>query len=225
MTTRRPTSCFILSLLLASGCALLRDPPPARTVGVRVLADSKLRAKDPHWRETATGLVRAASDFYEREFDIKLAPVAVEPWDFDEETPLVSALLKSLMQKYPPGGGSYDLTVGLTGQRVAFYAGGRGLALLGSCEKGLGDYLVSSVTEPFRYTGPDTDALTTADGDPGRSSSLDVVALIHEFGHIFGAEHSDDTTSIMHVPFDYRSDFDPKNRAIIKKNRLCPFAL
>ena len=213
MTTRRPTSCFILSLVLLSGCAVLRDAPPVRTVGVRVLADSKLRAKDPHWRETAAGLVRAASDFYEREFDLKLAPVAVEPWDFDEETPLVSTLLKSLMQKYPPGGGNYDVTVGLTGQRVAFYSGGRGLALLGNCDKGLGDYLVSSVTQPYNYTG-------------GRSEpTLDVVALVHEFGHIFGAEHTEDTESIMHVPFDYRSDFDPKNRAIIKKNRLCPFAL
>lgn len=223
---RRPTSCFILSLLLLSGCAVLRDAPPARTVGVRVLADSKLRAKDPRWRETAAGLVRAASDFYEQEFDIKLAPVAVEPWEFDEETPLVSTLLKALMRQYPPGGGGYDITVGLTGQRVAFYAGGRGLALLGNCDKGLGDYLVSSVTEPYHYTGRDTDPPILADGDPGPSSkSLDVVALIHEFGHIFGAEHTDDIASIMHVPFDYRSDFDPKNRAIVKKNRLCPFAL
>ena len=213
MTTRRPTSCFILSLLLVSGCAVLRDAPPARTVGVRVLADSKLRAKDPNWRETAVGLVRAASDFYEREFDLKLAPVAVEPWDFEEETPLVSTLLKSLMQKYPAGGGNYDVTVGLTGQRVAFYAGGRGLALLGDCDKGLGHYLVSSVTQPYHYTG--------ARSEP----TLDVIALIHEFGHIFGAQHTEDVDSIMHVPFDYRSDFDPKNRAIIKKNRLCPFAL
>lgn len=213
MTTRRPTSCFILSLLLLSGCTVLRDAPPARTVGVRVLADSKLRAKDPRWRETAAGLVRATSDFYEREFDIKLVPVAVEPWEFEEESLLVSALLKTLMQQYPPGGGRYDVTVGLTGQRVAFYAGGRGYALLGNCERGLGDYLVSTVTEPYRYTGTDSEP------------TLDVVALIHEFGHIFGAEHTDDTQSIMHVPFDYRADFDPKNRAIIKKNRLCPFTL
>src|SRR5204863_5191520 len=100
---------------------------------------------------------------YEQEFGIKLAAVAIEPWEFDQETPLVSTLLKSLMQQYPPGGGRYDVTVGLTGQRVAFYAGGRGLALLGNCEKGLGDYLVSSVTEPYRYTGRDTEPSTSTD--------------------------------------------------------------
>ena len=211
MTMRRRTSCFILSLALLCACAALRDEAPQRTVRVHVFADAKLREKDPHWRETSAGLVRAASDFYEREFGIKLAPVGVEPWDFNEETPLVATLLKSLMKAYPPSG-DYDVAVGLTGQRVAFYAGGRGLALLGDCEKGLGDYLVSSAEEPYRYTGH------------GSEPTLDAVALIHEFGHIFGAQHTDDRNSIMHVPFDYRSDFDPKNRAIIQKNKLCAFA-
>jgi Metallo-peptidase family M12 len=212
MTTLRLTSCFILSLLLFSGCAALRDEPPERTVRVRVLADTKLRAKDPRWRETAGGLLRAASDFYEREFGIKLAAVQIDPWEFEEETPLVSTLLKALMKAYPPSAGAYDVAVGLTGQRVAFYAGGRGLALVGNCEKGLGDYLVSSVSEPYRYTGRSSEP------------TLDVVALIHEFGHIFGAEHTEDAASIMHIPFDYRSDFDPKSRSVVKKNKLCPFA-
>src|SRR5436190_22448592 len=90
MITRPRTSCFILSLLLFSCCAALREEPQARTVGVRVLADAKLRAKDPRWRETSAGLIRAASDFYEQEFGIKLAAVAIEPWEFDQETPLVS---------------------------------------------------------------------------------------------------------------------------------------
>jgi len=212
MTTRRRTSCFILSLFLLSACGALRDAPPQRAVRVRVAADAKLRAKDPYWRETASGLLRAASDFYEREFDIKFVAVSVDAWDVEEDTPLVSTLLKDLMRRFPSTPESYDVTVGLTGQRVAFYAGGRGLALLGNCEKGLGAYLVSSVTEPFRYSGRDTEP------------SLDAVALIHEFGHIFGAEHTDDTKSIMHIPFDYRDDFDPKSRAIIAKNKLCPFA-
>jgi hypothetical protein len=212
MTTRRPISCCILSLLLLPACAALRDAPPERTVRVRVVADARLREKDPRWRDTAGGLLRAASDFYEREFGVKLAAVAIDPWEFDEETPLVSTLLKDLMRRYPPTGGTYDVTVGLTGSRVAFYAGGRGLALLGNCEKGLGDYLVSSVDAPYHYTGRSSEP------------TLDVVALIHEFGHIFGAEHSRDAESIMHVPFDYRSDFDPKSRAIVKNNKLCPFA-
>ncbi len=223
MIMRQLTSCFILSLFLLSGCSALRDAPPQRAVRLRVVADAKLRAKDPYWRDTASGLIRAASDFYEREFDVKLVGVSLDGWDYDEDTPLVSALLKDLMRRYPLAGEPYDVVVGLTGQRVAFYAGGRGLALLGNCEKGLGTYLVSSVTDPFRYSGRDTEPVEPPDGNAPRPSNSDLVALIHEFGHIFGAEHTEDIKSIMHVPFDYRDDFDPKNRAIIAKNKLCPF--
>lgn len=211
MITRRPISCFILSLLLLSGCAVLRDEPPERTVRVRVLADSKLRAIDPRWRETAGGLLRVASDFYEREFGIKLAATEVASWEYDEETPLVTTLLKTLMKEYPVRG-DYDVTVGLTGERLGIIAGGRGLARLGNCDEGLGRYLVSSVTEPYHYSGRTTEL------------TLDAVALIHEFGHIFGAVHSEDRNSIMHIPFDYRSDFDPESRAIVQKNKLCRFA-
>jgi len=48
--------------------------------------------------------------------------------------------------------------------------------------------------------------------------------LVHELGHVFGAEHVEDTNSIMHEEFGYRTEFDAKNRAVIQKNRLCAFA-
>ncbi len=57
-----------------------------------------------------------------------------------------------------------------------------------------------------------------------RGHQLDAIALIHEIGHVFGAEHVTDTTSIMHEHFDYRTEFDVKNRAVILENRNCPFA-
>ena len=213
MTTRLRTACSILSLLLLSACGLIGPEPPERTVRVKLLADPKLREKDPRWHETAAGLLRAASDYYEREFRIRFVAQKIEPWSLEESSPYVVTLLKRLMQKYPlkDEEGSYDLVIGLTGERVSFYAGGRGLALVGNCREGLGNYLVSSVTAPYRYTG--------AQAEP----PLDVVALIHEFGHIFGAEHTEDIASIMHYPFDYRSDFDAKNREIILKNKFCPF--
>src|SRR5262249_34171789 len=170
MTMRRLTSCFILSLFLLSACTALRDAPPQRAVRVRVVVDAKLRAKDPYWRDTASGLLRAASDFYEREFDVKLVGVSLDGWDYDEDTPLVSTLLKDLMRRYPLAGEPYDVVVGLTGQRVAFCSGGRGLAILGNCEKGLGTYLVSSVTERFRYSGRDMEPVLSADGDFLRAS-------------------------------------------------------
>src|ERR1051326_378943 len=224
MIMRRLTSCFILSLFFLSACGVLRDAPPQRTVRLRGVADAKCRAKDPHWRDTASGLIRAASDFYEREFDVKLVGVSLDGWDYDEDTPLVSSLLKDLIRRYPLAGEPYDVVVGFTGQRVAFYAGGRGLALLGKCEKVLGLYLVSPVPEPFRYSGRDMEPLAPADGDVLRASSLDLVALTPSARQILAPGHNSGPKSIMHIPFDYRDDFDPKSRATIAKNKLCPFA-
>ena len=213
MTTHLRTACSILSLLLLSACGLIGPEPPERTVRVKLLADPKLREKDPPWHETAAGLLEAASDFYRREFGIRFVAASVEPWTLEESSPFVSTLLQQLIKSYPANrrDGSYDVAVGLTGERVTFYSGGRGLAILGNCDKGLGTSLVSAVTRPYRYTGYDSEA------------SLDLVALIHEFGHIFGADHTEDIASIMHYPFDYRSDFDAKNREIILKNKFCPF--
>jgi Zn-dependent peptidase ImmA (M78 family) len=72
--------------------------------------------------------------------------------------------------------------------------------------------LVTSASKIFRYTG--------AQNDPDD----DTVTLVHELGHIFGAEHVQDADSIMNEDFDYRAEFDMKNRSVILKNRNCPFA-
>ncbi|MGH7767215.1 MAG: M12 family metallo-peptidase [Candidatus Binatia bacterium] len=214
MITPRRTSCFILSLLLFPACAALLDEPPERTVRVKIVADAKLREKDPRWRETASGLLRAASDFYEREFGIRLAAQAIEPWELGESSPFVVTLMKRLVEKYPhrDHNRDYDVLVGLTGERVTFYLGGRSMVnRFGDCREGLANYIVSSVNDPYRYTGRSAEP------------PLDAVALIHEFGHVFGAEHVKNTNSIMNEDFDYRTDFDAKSRAIILKNKFCPF--
>jgi hypothetical protein len=215
MTTHLRISCFILSLLLFSACAALRDETPERTVRVKLVADAALREKDPRWRETAAGLLRSASDFYQREFGIKFVAVEIDPWEMQESSRFVVTLMKRLVQAYPAKerNSAYDLLVGFTGERVTFYMGGRGMVnRFGNCRDGLADYVVSAVTAPYRYTGA------------AKEPSLDVVALIHEFGHVFGAEHVKDTNSIMNEDFDYRSDFDAKSSEIVAKNKFCPFA-
>jgi hypothetical protein len=212
MTTRLRISCFILSLFLFSACAVLRDDAPERTVRVKLLADAALREKDPYWRETAAGLLRSASDFYEREFGIKLVAVQIDPWEMEEGSQFVVTLMKRLIQAYPvkDRNSAYDLLVGFTGEHVTFYMGGRGMVnRFGNCRDGLANYVVSAVTAPYRYTGA------------AKEPTLDVVALIHEFGHVFGAEHVKDTNSIMNEDFDYRSDFDAKSRGIVAKNKFC----
>jgi len=41
---------------------------------------------------------------------------------------------------------------------------------------------------------------------------------------MFGAEHVQDSDSIMNEKFDHRLVFDMKNRSVILRNRNCPFA-
>ena len=216
MTMRRLTTGFVFSALLAAGCAA--DPPgrgslPVRVVRVKLVADPALRRTDPRWRDTARGLLRAASDYYEAEFGIRLAPQAVEPWRLEGTVTSSVTLMKRLRRSYPRAGGGlpHDVVIGLTRQPLDYYRGGRARAdRFGNCAEGLGNYIVSHVGDSLAY-------------DDGELTH-DAAALIHEMGHLFGAVHTDDPTSVMHRDFDLRTGFDAPNRAIVTANRLCPFA-
>jgi hypothetical protein len=108
----------------------------------------------------------------------------------------------------------HDLIVAFTGESASRYtaAGRPRVDRIGDCADGLGYYAVVPVREIFRYAGAPAEL------------SYDTVALVHELGHIFGAVHVSDGQSIMNETFDYRTEFDMKNRDVIMKNRKCPFA-
>lgn len=170
---------------------------------------------DPRWRETAADLVQAASDYLEGEFGIRLIARTIEPWSAPATTSSSVTLMQSLQERYPRTAQtpSHDIVIGLTRQRVNFYNGGRARAdRIGNCSEGLGSYIVSYVASPFIYGGPDGEL------------THDVLALVHETGHLFGAEHTDDPSSVMNGTFEFRTGFDDKNRAVVMKNRLCGFA-
>lgn len=214
MTTPRQITYFILSLLLLSSCSLTDPGDPQRTVRVKALADPKLREENPRWGEEVRGLVQAASDYLEREFGIRLVTQKVSPWPITDRIPSTPSLMNRLKAEVPlrDPEGSYDLIIAFTGERVNVYVGGRARAdRIGNCQQGLGNYLVSSVSGRFQYHGSHSEL------------EMDVVTLIHELGHIFGAEHNQDISSIMHENSGYRTEFDKKNRAVITKNKFCPF--
>jgi predicted Zn-dependent protease with MMP-like domain len=215
MTTRRWITCFILSSVLFSSCAVLAPEPPQRVVRVKALADPALRERDSFWDRELRGLVEASSDYFEREFGIRLVTQSTAAWPVAEKTVSTAALLARLKQDFPldKKKEDYDVIVAFTAERVNAYFGGRGrVDRIGDCREGLAHYVVVYVSAPFRYTGGNTEP------------TVDVVSLIHEFAHVFGAEHTQDSASIMHENFDYRAEFDMKNRSIILKNRNCPFA-
>jgi hypothetical protein len=217
MTTRPRTICFILSAFLLASCAIFSDAPYQRVVRIKALADPAMRQRNPQWEKEVRDLVEAASDYYEREFDIRLLTASAVAWPAQERVPSTADLLVRLKRDFPQARKQpdHDLIIAFTAESVSRYiaAGRPRVDRIGNCRDGLSYYAVVPIREVFRYRGPAADI------------TYDTAALIHELGHVFGAEHVTDTLSIMNEQFDYRTEFDMKNRNVIFKNRHCPFAV
>jgi hypothetical protein len=214
MITRRPITCCILSALLLASCSAISSPAPERVVQVKVLGDISLRARNSRWTEEVRGLVEAASDYYEREFGVRLVTQSVSAWPLGERIRGTPELLARLEQDFPQTKNhDYDLVIAFTAEGISRYtrAGRPRVDRIGNCQEGLGAYAVVPVGKIVHYTGQR--------GNP----EPEVIALIHEIGHMFGAQHVADTASIMHEDFDYRTEFDATNRAVIERNKLCRF--
>lgn len=213
---RRRIICCILSALCLASCQLVDSGPPQRIVRVKAFADPSFRARNSAWDAEIRGMIEAASDYYEREFDIRLVTQSTAAWPRDERIPSTANLLVKLRQEFPvaKSDGSYDLLVTFTAESVSRYlpSGRPRVDRIGDCQQGLSNFVVTTAREVFRYHGVSTEP------------TYDLLALIHELGHVFGAEHVSNTSSIMHEEFGYRTEFDLQNRSVIQKNRNCPFA-
>src|SRR4051794_22895418 len=186
MITRQPIIYCILSFLAVAACGVSTRSSQQRIVRVKALADPAMRARNPLWESEIRGLIEASSDFFEDEFGVRLVTQSASAWPERQRVTATAELMNLVKKEFPANADSdYDLIVAFTAESVNSYRGGRGrVDRIGNCREGLARYLVTYVSKPYRYTGTMTDP------------TIDVVGLIHELGHVFGAEHTRDINSI-----------------------------
>src|SRR3954465_9520082 len=116
MTTLRPIIYCILSTIFSLSCSGVISRVPQRQIRVRALADVALRARNPAWPDELRGLVEAASDYYEREFGIRLITESTQAWPISERIESTPALLGKLKDDFRADSGDYDLVVAFTAE-------------------------------------------------------------------------------------------------------------
>jgi hypothetical protein len=193
---------------------MLSPAPPDRIVRVKILADPRIRAANLRWRSDIKEKFSAAADFFEREFNILLVAGEIQPWTLQESVSSTAELMTYLKKRIPLNDkdGSHDIVIAFTALPGRISAGHARVDEIGDCQAGLGNYLAISAIEPLRIGEPES-----------AYGNWDVLTLIHELGHLFGAEHVNDRSSIMAVNFNPYTDFDRRNREIILRNKFCPF--
>lgn len=67
---------------------------------IKVLGDVSFRARNPNWRDEARGLIESASDYYEREFDIRLVTQTVSAWPEKDRVPSTPELLARVKKEF-----------------------------------------------------------------------------------------------------------------------------
>src|SRR6266498_4070860 len=100
MITPRRIICSILSAILIASCSMLGPDTPQRVVRIKTLADVSFRARNQRWADEARGLIEAASDYYEREFNFRLVTQGVSAWTEKERIPSTPDLLAGLQKEF-----------------------------------------------------------------------------------------------------------------------------
>src|ERR1041384_3815818 len=146
MITRRRIICLTLSALFTSSCALFDSAnSPQRIVRVQVLGDVSFRARNPNWREEARGLIESASDYYEREFDIRFVTQSVFAWPEKDRVRSTPELLARVKRQFgTESSNDYDVIVTFTAEGVSriLTTGRPRVDRIGSCSQGLARYVV-----------------------------------------------------------------------------------
>ncbi len=182
---------------------------PEVIVSVKLVADEEYRHEHNSWREEASQLLEAASEFYQKEFGIRFLTDEFIEWDSPNLSPVPEGVYELAGTQWLADNAADEIPN--QGKLVVILSGED----LSRRNQGI---LLTTERRRFKeyYVLVWADSINPQNG------------LIHEIAHFFGAKHPQDWSweyaekypSVMDpVKVSTTSTFDPKNRQIILDNR------
>ena len=200
----------VLALFLASSMAFFSVQPVTlaaltlRKIRLAIAVSPGFQAQS-NWRSEFEQRLTYASKIFESEFKLQLAPVKWRDWPVKREGDSPRVLLEDLQSRFPLKD-DVDIVIGLTSVKGGGASTIRDPDTIGQA-KILSGYLVLRYPMNRLYR------------------IQEQTVLVHELGHLFGAVHTGDASSIMFPVIDKQlpARFDPENHDIILGTRSIDF--
>lgn len=175
---------------------------PDRTVTVRVIVDADENL------DRATRAVLFASDVFRKNFGITFLITATETWPSKEGKVEKFAAINRVRAAADES--RDDIVISFTT---------RSMHELGENQNGwVREYPIDGCADLLGRA-----AVVSLGGNAGKSRRRTALVTLHEFGHVFGAQHSGGKESIMTGNKIVSQIFDEKTKETILKNRDRPF--
>lgn len=198
---------FRIFLAVTLACVSIKTPAFSATtfrkIRVEIAVSSGFRSQ-PDWKSEFEQRLAYVSRLFESEFQISLVPVKWKEWPVKRENDAPRILLEDLQSRYPLK--DVDIVIGLTSVKGKSPFAVRDPDTIGQA-KILSGYLVLRYPMNRLYR------------------IQEQTVLAHELGHLFGAVHTSDPSSMMFPVIDKQipTRFDSENHDIIMGTRHIDF--